>query len=1227
VDLDAVLDEFEFHEDQAEKTAGRHSPSVTGFFSPLSEDIPSISALSSQPENQASSSHNLPSSVRYDLPPAKPPPSNSLPNPQPPLQALEPEESTVDLSQDKSLNSNVSLMGKENDSEKENVDPNNTIGETDEILPEVVSITAVVTEDSLSSTDNVESEESSPPCYDQAMSLMEEMRDVAFVPGNNLKVNNQDDDYVDQKQVEEYLKQLKVEDEDYVDEKQVQEYLKEIELEKKEQKLLEKVCDPVKGGEVDVDGVDVDVELSVSDQEATQTGPDTLVLLNEEIANSDVVNNSDDKRQAAEVSEDQHLESLDTVLAAQQYQTGARPKDTSPTPLVHTALPEYSETDLVTALEPTIPSHVPEQDHYVEEAEYVDLDNIESDLQPQISSNRQIQDSVTESPPPYSEVDPMWKGQTDAVGEQNGGAGHSNRPTSLDLSGMGGSVTGVGDEASTSVTDLDSEPLNSDVVLGAPGATPSNPNGPRVGQPSVLAGLSEDQLLLGRVQPFWVPDSDAPNCMICGSKFTMVKRRHHCRACGKVLCASCCSEKHTLHYLEGKEGRVCTPCRTILSRLATAEAASTTDSGLAEPSAPPGTTLPDAGASNTRRPNPANPMEYCSTVPVAEQVAAAGTVSPPSVMVPVGVLKRNGSGTGGGSIEAERENKSVMFSDGIRPGGDLTELDGRGGGEHRTLGRRAGRGRSRQRRGRTGGPVGAQDVCASMLPPEGLPLVSGRGAVEEEEVLVWFSAGTYVNFVMNKNLTVITKQLHYPPINKLCWNFATRGLTSVGQDEVVVLLEVGEDEQLPPREVFTMLQALYEQAGSGSPVAEMGHISVGSDYLGSNAHGGWLFIRHTHQTVADLLLPPPPLLFAVLIMRWEIPWARVFPLRLMLRLGAEFRYYPAPLVSVRGRKPVYGEIGHTIMNVLADFKNYTYALPTIRGMVIHMSTGRTDILLPKNRYDAVLKALNTSNETVLALGSNFSLSADSHLVAIQGEDGSYQTQAINILHKERKVTGASFVVFNGALKSAANLTAKSSIVEDGLMVQVLPDNMVSIRKALRNMENYLVGCGPVGASQPDEVVSITWVDEDKAFNIGIKSVLDGKAMDGISSLRIHSGPDMTQDRCLIRWTEVFLINTGDKGTPTHGDPPDPARAAEGVARSVCVALMPHLAQLKQEELSPLAVRVCLDPDNVMYEAGSNGAPLPPAYMNSLDCELVPVLHSGTLQGHLTLELVFHILDH
>ena len=112
--------------------------------------------------------------------------------------------------------------------------------------------------------------------------------------------------------------------------------------------------------------------------------------------------------------------------------------------------------------------------------------------------------------------------------------------------------------------------------------------------------------------------------------------------------------------------------------------------------------------------------------------------------------------------------------------------------------------------------------------------------------------------------------------------------------------------------------------------------------------------------------------------------------------------------------------------------------------------------------------------------------------------------------------------------------------------------------------------------------------------------------------------------CLIRWTEVFLVSTAP-GAP--GEASDPARAAEGVARAVCVALLPTITQMKDQDLSPLAVRVSTDPDNVMYEAGSNGSSLTQDYMNSLDCELVPLLHAGALPPHLVLELVFHILDH
>ena len=64
--------------------------------------------------------------------------------------------------------------------------------------------------------------------------------------------------------------------------------------------------------------------------------------------------------------------------------------------------------------------------------------------------------------------------------------------------------------------------------------------------------------------------------------------------------------------------------------------------------------------------------------------------------------------------------------------------------------------------------------------------------------------------------------------------------------------------------------------------------------------------------------------------------------RLMLRLGAEFRYYPAPLVSVRSRPAVYSDIGHTIMNVLSGVNIQTllhghlYNVPVCRFQELYL---------------------------------------------------------------------------------------------------------------------------------------------------------------------------------------------------------------------------------------------------------------------------------------------------
>ena len=57
------------------------------------------------------------------------------------------------------------------------------------------------------------------------------------------------------------------------------------------------------------------------------------------------------------------------------------------------------------------------------------------------------------------------------------------------------------------------------------------------------------------------------------------------------------------------------------------------------------------------------------------------------------------------------------------------------------------------------------------------------------------------------------------------------------------------------------------------------------------------------------------------------------------------------------------------------------------------------------------------------------------------------------------MTGASFIVLSGALKKSSGLTAKSSIVDDGIMVQISQDRMTSIRKSLNSMENLKIDCG------------------------------------------------------------------------------------------------------------------------------------------------------------------------
>ncbi|XP_052540807.1 lateral signaling target protein 2 homolog isoform X1 [Tympanuchus pallidicinctus] len=62
-------------------------------------------------------------------------------------------------------------------------------------------------------------------------------------------------------------------------------------------------------------------------------------------------------------------------------------------------------------------------------------------------------------------------------------------------------------------------------------------------------------------RPEWVPDSSSSHCSACRAPFTLLRRRHHCRSCGKIFCARCSPHTAALpHYGQPRPVRVCTHC-------------------------------------------------------------------------------------------------------------------------------------------------------------------------------------------------------------------------------------------------------------------------------------------------------------------------------------------------------------------------------------------------------------------------------------------------------------------------------------------------------------------------------------------------------------------------------------------------------------------------------------------------------------------------------------------
>lgn len=773
---------------------------------------------------------------------------------------------------------------------------------------------------------------------------------------------------------------------------------------------------------------------------------------------------------------------------------------------------------------------------------------------------------------------------------------------------------------------------------------------------ALLGGLrrrEEEEEELGSRQPQWVPDSDAPNCMNCDQRFTFTRRRHHCRACGKVYCAVCCNRKCKLKYLD-KEARVCITCFESIHKAQALER-------MMSPTGP--------------SPNPNVPSEYCSTIPPLQQARAAGTLNspPPTVMVPVSVLKHPNNDS------CPREQKRVWFADGILPNGEVADTS-----RLSVTSRRSSQefgsvspdptapgsavapgdssapdasGTAEVPRAPVSGPwdyallagIGSLVNRVPSLLPENedelppLLIITGEdddgggGGGTGGDVLVEESPAPCqilhlleeggprpLTFVLNANLLVNVKLVTY--CSRTCWCFGSIGLQALGQKELVFVLECLPEEKTLPRDLFTLYLSIYQDALKGRFVDELDNVTFTSSFLGSKEHGGMLFFSPSCQPLDGLALPPPPFLLGLLVLKLEVPWAKVFPLRLLLRLGAQHQVYPTAVMSIRFRDSVYRETGHTIMNLLADLRNYQYSLPVVEGLRIHMEMGHSYIDIPKSSFNEMQKVLGSSNEHVISIGASFSSAADSHLVCFQNEEGNYQTQANSMPGKTRTVTGASFVVFNGALKASSGFIAKSSIVEDGLMVQIPPETMEALRAALREQNDFTIPCGKNDGGELRENVTVRWVEWKPQTNTGRSSGVDGRSLDGVHSVRMQQDAEFESSGRSIRCTEVFYqLKSADCSLPSVLSSCSVFQKEMAVA--TCSALTPHLSVLTCSGINSLSLRVSTQADMVEYQAGSGGRLLPQRYMNEMDSALIPVIHGGGAsvpQTAMDVEFTFYI---
>ncbi|KAI6206583.1 FYVE zinc finger [Aphelenchoides besseyi] len=758
--------------------------------------------------------------------------------------------------------------------------------------------------------------------------------------------------------------------------------------------------------------------------------------------------------------------------------------------------------------------------------------------------------------------------------------------------------------------------------------------------------LTESELQLGKSKPIWIKDEDCKKCMLCTSKFTIVNRRHHCRCCGRVLCADCCAIRRQLPYMQvdEKRQRVCAPCNSTLDRIelyektmqtADSEDQLANDQLAADPSV---SSQQTAGNSTTATASSSGFFQRKKSVLKRSKTEPeeSGDQTHPST-----------------STEIVETRRSVKFLDGIAPGDDSGATIVSSAPTTGILSARRSSARSSKpnRSSRRGREILCEEECRNLQARWFYrlvdPLTDELVPWNQDELVERVSSQRPVRLVLRRNLAV---QFQFIELQgRKVYSIYTIGFNALGVCELVLVLEKRPEDSetsIPSALIRSFTRyadnclrpttnSLDDRNGIRQCAERMASIHM-LEESETEGHDAVAILWHPYQNQNMSQIPHPLHIFRIgtFVRKSELPYVQSMPSRFFVQIGTTYSIdklvtaYPMPVVNRIDRESAFepfGDIneliGATILTMFHDFRHATYQLPHVSGSYALITDRQTQICLPTWAHQQVKEIVN-SNTNLLAWGMDLSYQADS-VLTVERVSNSFATRVFQRA-TTRESIGAAFAAFSTGHKGSES-SYTQTLVEDGVVIRLSSDQLELFAKRLTAGEDFHM------RTEKGNELDVIWIEDHILTSNGsLQSPIDGMDLRGfyqygllLNRASYANHPFVTMRNKALRLGAVISLNHQRMDPQIQSQFFDACEQLTSILRG---GLEHFVQMLLSLDINQICVRIFAGNDRVGYELapwiGLEDAY--DSYLKILGETMLPQLYQLTARASVDFRVELHL---